>query len=32
MITVMKNVDPECVVVIDSLKNISPETWEEWEL
>ena len=32
MITVMKNVDPECVVVIDSLKNISPETWDEWEL
>lgn len=32
MITVMQNVDPECVVVIDSLEKISPETWEEWEL
>ena len=28
MITVMQNVKPDCVVVIDSLKNLSPETWE----
>lgn len=32
METVMRSVDPECVVIIDSLKNISPETWEEWDL
>lgn len=27
---VMKNVRPDCVVVIDSLENISPELWEEF--
>ncbi len=32
MITVMQNVDPACVVVIDSLQNLSPETWEDWGL
>ena len=29
MLTVMQNVKPDCVVVIDSLENISPETWAE---
>ncbi len=28
MLTVMQKVRPECVVVIDSLQNLSPETWE----
>ncbi|MDO4973154.1 MAG: L,D-transpeptidase family protein [Eubacteriales bacterium] len=28
MITVMQQVRPDCVVVIDSLRNLSPETWE----
>ncbi|MCR5732116.1 MAG: L,D-transpeptidase family protein [Sphaerochaetaceae bacterium] len=32
MITVLKNVDKDCVVVIDSLKNLSPELWDEWGL
>ena len=32
MITVMQNVRPDCVVLIDSLENISPETWEDWGL
>ena len=32
MIKVMQNVQPDCVVLIDSLKVISPEQWEEWEL
>ena len=32
MITVLQNVKPDCVVVIDSLKTLSPETWEEWGL
>ena len=32
MITVMQTVRPDCVVVIDSLKTLSPETWEEWGL
>jgi L,D-peptidoglycan transpeptidase YkuD (ErfK/YbiS/YcfS/YnhG family) len=32
MITVMRNVREDCVVVIDSLKKISPETWKDWEL
>lgn len=32
MITVMKTVRPDCVVVIDSLENISPETWDDWGL
>ncbi len=31
MITVMQNVDKDCVIVIDSLKNISPALWEEWD-
>ena len=26
---VMQNVDPDCLVVIDSLKTLSPETWSE---
>ena len=26
---VMQNVQPDCVVVIDSLKTLSPETWEK---
>ncbi len=29
MITVMKNVRPDCVVVIDSLYRLSPETWKD---
>ncbi len=29
---VMKLVSPDCVVVIDSLKVLSPETWEEFGL
>ncbi len=32
IITAMQNVDKDCVVVIDSLKKISPELWKEWEL
>ncbi|MCR4676594.1 MAG: L,D-transpeptidase family protein [Sphaerochaetaceae bacterium] len=32
MVTVLKNVDKDCVVVIDSLKNLSPELWEQWGL
>ena len=32
MIKVMKNVQPDCVVVIDSLEKISPELWKEWDL
>lgn len=32
IISVMQNVDSDCVVVIDSLEKISPELWEEWEL
>ena len=32
MIKVMKNVEKDCLVIIDSLKNISPETWKNWEL
>ena len=28
MIQVMQHVKPECVVVIDSLKTLSPETWK----
>ena len=32
MVTVMKNVKEDCVVVIDSLEVLSPETWEEWGL
>ena len=30
MLTVMKRVTPECVVVIDSLEKLSPETWADW--
>ena len=32
MIKVLQLVDPECVVVIDSLRNLSPETWDAWGL
>ena len=32
MIRVMQLVSPDCVVVIDSLANLSPETWSEWGL
>ena len=32
MITAMQNVQKDCVVVIDSLKKISPDTWVDWEL
>ena len=32
MLTAMQNVRPDCVVLIDSLENISPETWNDWGL
>ncbi len=32
MITVMQNVREDCVVVIDSLEKLSPETWESYDL
>ena len=32
MIRVLQQIDPDCVVVIDSLKNLSPETWADWGL
>lgn len=32
MLFVMKNVKKDCVVVIDYLKNLSPETFAEWKL
>ena len=32
METVLRNVDKDCVIVIDSLKTISPETWDAWGL
>ncbi len=32
MVKVLKNVDKDCVVVIDSLEKISPELWEKWGL
>ena len=32
MLAVMKAVRPDCVVVIDSLENLSPETVEKWGL
>ncbi len=32
MLRVMQMVNPDCVVVIDSLANISPETWSDWGL
>ena len=31
VITAMQNVDKDCVVVIDTLENISPELWKEWD-
>ncbi len=30
MLTVMQCASPDCVVVIDSLEKISPETWADW--
>ena len=32
MIKVMQNVDENCVVVIDTLSNISPELYDDWGL
>ena len=32
MLQVMQNVKPECVVVIDELKTLSPETWKRLRL
>ncbi|MCR5576375.1 MAG: L,D-transpeptidase family protein [Oscillospiraceae bacterium] len=32
MLTTMQHVRPDCVVVIDSLKTLSPETWSAWGL
>ena len=32
MVTVMTLVDPDCMVIIDSLQVLSPETWAEWGL
>ena len=32
MITVMKNVKEDCVVVIGSLETLIPQLWEEWGL
>ena len=32
MIRVLQLIDPECVVVIDSLQRLSPETWNDWGL
>ena len=32
VIKAIKNVDKDCVVVIDSLQKISPELWKEWGL
>ena len=32
MVTVMQNVHKDCVVVIDELKNLSPETYKKWGL
>ena len=32
MLKVMKNVKKDCVVVIDSLQTLSPETWNDWGL
>ncbi|MCQ2547726.1 MAG: L,D-transpeptidase family protein [Clostridia bacterium] len=29
---IMENIDPECVMVIDYLKNLSPETYGEWDV
>lgn len=32
MIKVLQHINPNCIVVIDSLQNLSPETWEDWGL
>lgn len=32
MLRVLRHVNKDCVVVIDSLKTLSPETWEKWGL
>ena len=32
MLTVMKHVSPECVVVIDTLENLDEDTWVDWGL
>ena len=32
MATVLQTVDKDCVIVIDSLKTLSPETWDAWGL
>ena len=32
VITVLQNVQEDCVVVIDSLEKLSPALWEEWGL
>lgn len=32
MLTVMQQVQPDCVVVIDSLQKLSPETYADWKL
>ena len=32
MLFVMKNVKTDCVIIIDYLKNLSPETFNEWKL
>lgn len=32
MAEVLRNVTKDCVIVIDSLKTLSPETWEAWGL
>jgi len=32
LVTVMQNVSEDCVVVIDSLQKLSPETWNDWGL
>lgn len=32
VITAMRNVDKDCVVVIDKIQNIAPEQAEEWDL
>ena len=32
MMKVLQNVDKDCVVVIDSLQNLSLETWKDWGL
>lgn len=31
MRTVLQHVRSDCVVVIDTLRRLSPETWEEWD-